>query len=79
MFQRYAQNIDPENEHFLAFISNCLEENGVRNPRAILYSELYKQIKEAIRDLPTSARFEQKAEQGGREISVTGKWEKSSS
>lgn len=50
MFQRYARNIDPESEHFLAFISNYLGEKKVKDPRAIPYSELYRHIKEGIRD-----------------------------
>lgn len=50
MFQRYAQNIDPEDEGFLTFISDHLAQNSVKDPRMIPYSELYKQIKEGIRE-----------------------------
>jgi hypothetical protein len=50
MFQQYAQNIEPESEHFLTFISQYLAERNVKNPRSIPYSELYGHIKEGIRD-----------------------------
>ena len=50
MFQRYAQNIDPESEHFLAFITQYLAERDVKNPKAIPYSELYKHIKNGIQE-----------------------------
>jgi len=50
IFQRYAQNIDPESEHFLTFMTRYLAERNVKNPRAIPYSELYKQIKNGIRE-----------------------------
>jgi hypothetical protein len=50
MFQQYSQSIDPENPHFLAFISRYLAERNVTNPRAIPYFELYRHIKEGIRE-----------------------------
>ena len=50
MFQRYAHNIDPESEHFLSFITQYLAEGGAKNPKAIPYSELYKRIKDGIRE-----------------------------
>jgi hypothetical protein len=50
MFERYAQNIDPESEHFITFISRYLTERKVNNPRAISYQELYMLIKQGIRD-----------------------------
>jgi hypothetical protein len=50
MFQRYAWNVDPESEHFLAFITQYLVERNVKNPTAIPYSELYKHIKNGIRE-----------------------------
>lgn len=50
MFQRYARNIDPESEHFLTYITQYLAERNVKNPRAIPYSELYKHIKNGIRE-----------------------------
>ena len=50
MFQLYAQNIDPESEHFLTFITKYLEMKNVTNPRAVPYPELYKLIKNGIRE-----------------------------
>jgi len=49
MFQRYAQNIDPEDERFIAYISHYLIEKGVKDPKTLVYSDLYKLIKEGIR------------------------------
>jgi hypothetical protein len=48
MFQRYAQNINPEAEPFLTFINQHLAKKNVRDPREIAYSQLYKYIKEGI-------------------------------
>jgi hypothetical protein len=48
MFQRYAQNIDPENEPFLTFITQYLGERNVKDAKAIPYSELYRLIKDGI-------------------------------
>jgi len=50
MFQLYAQNINPESEHFLTFITKYLEMKNVTNPRAVAYPELYKLIKNGIRE-----------------------------
>jgi hypothetical protein len=50
MFQRYAGNIDPESESFLTFISQYLAERNVTDPRTVPYTELYRHIKEGIRD-----------------------------
>jgi len=50
MFQLYAQNINPESEHFLTFIAKYLETKNVTNPRAVTYPELYKLIKNGIRE-----------------------------
>jgi hypothetical protein len=60
MFQRYAQNIDPENPHFLTFISRYLAERNVTNPRAIPYFELYRHIKKGIRDYLRQLESERK-------------------
>jgi len=48
MFERYAQNIDPESEPSLTFITQYLAERNVKDPRAIPYHELYRHIKDAI-------------------------------
>jgi len=50
MFQHYAQNINPEDVEFLTFISDRLERSNLKDPRAVPYSELYKHIKEGIRE-----------------------------
>ena len=50
MFQRYAHNIDPGSRDFLAFITQYLAGRNVKNPEAIAYSELYKHIKDGIRE-----------------------------
>ena len=49
MFQHYAQNVDPRDERFLDFISRYLAEKHVEDPKEIPYSELYRIIKEGIR------------------------------
>jgi hypothetical protein len=50
MFQHYAQNINPKDVEFLTFISGRLELSNIKDPRAVPYSELYKHIKEGIRE-----------------------------
>jgi hypothetical protein len=50
MFQRYVQNINPEDDRFHAFIGHYLAERDVKDPKAIPYSQLYKLIKEGIRE-----------------------------
>jgi hypothetical protein len=50
MFERYAQNIDPQNADFLAFIRQYLKTKNINHPEAIQYSELYEYIKEGIRE-----------------------------
>ncbi len=49
-FEMYVRNIDPDDEGFKAFVSNYLEEKGMRNPETVQYSELYKTIKGSIRE-----------------------------
>jgi len=61
MFERYAQNIDPESEHFLAFITQYLAERGIKNPRGIPYSQLYKHIKNGIREYLQTLESSKKA------------------
>ena len=48
MFQRYAQNTDPEDERFVGYITHYLIEKGVKDPKSLVYSDLYKLIKEGI-------------------------------
>ena len=50
MFERYSENIDPSDEKFLAFVSNFLAENGVKNAEDIPYAQLYLLIQKAIRN-----------------------------
>lgn len=50
MFERYAQNIDPNDEQFLTYVSERLKEKGLTDPKSVPYLELYKQVKDAIRE-----------------------------
>ena len=50
MFERYVKNINPDEGRFQEFISNYLTEQGVKDPQALPYSELYKVIKDGIRE-----------------------------
>jgi len=50
MFERYAENIDPDDEKFQGYVSNFLEENGVKDPEDLGYAELYLLIQRAIRN-----------------------------
>lgn len=49
-FQRYAQNIKPDDESFLKFISNYLAERQVEDLKLLPYSQLYKLIKDGIHE-----------------------------
>jgi hypothetical protein len=49
MFQRYAQNINPKDEHFLSFIDEYLTSRNIKDPKGMPCAELYNHIKEAIR------------------------------
>ncbi len=50
MFEMYSRNINPDDEHFKAFIASYVTEKGVKDPQALPYSELYKVIKDGIRE-----------------------------
>ena len=50
MFERYIRNINPEEERFQTFISNYIADKGVKDIQVLLYSELYRFIKEGIRE-----------------------------
>jgi len=50
MFENYSENIDPNDEKFLGFVSDFLVKNGVKNPEDIPYVELYLLIQKAIRN-----------------------------
>jgi hypothetical protein len=50
MFQRYRQNIDPEDKVFLNFVISYLKRNNVSNLDSMPYPELYVHIRNAIRE-----------------------------
>jgi hypothetical protein len=50
MFERYVRNINPEEEQFQTFLSNYIAKKGVKNVQAIPYSELYRYIRQGIRE-----------------------------
>ena len=50
MFEMYVRNVNPDEERFNAFISDYLAERGVKDPQTLPYSELYKVIKDGIRE-----------------------------
>jgi hypothetical protein len=50
MFERYIQKVNPEEGRFQSFISNYLVDRGVKDIHTLPYSELYKFIKEGIRE-----------------------------
>ena len=50
MFEHYAENINPDDEKFQAYVSNFLVENGVKNPEDLPYAEVYLAIQKAIRN-----------------------------
>lgn len=64
MFQRYAQDIDPEEKEFLRFISEHLKVNNVKDPKAISYAQLYKYIKEGIREFLRTRESRMKRNKG---------------
>jgi len=49
MFQFYEQNIDPDDEAFLAFVSDYLERKEVDVER-ISYYDLYVHVRSAIKE-----------------------------
>lgn len=50
MFELYSEEIDPEDEEFLHFVSDFLAKNSPKNPETLPYSELYLLIQRAIRE-----------------------------
>lgn len=61
MFERYIRNTNPEEERFQVFLSNYIAEKGVKEIQVLPYSELYKVIKEGIRE------YLRKQESGARQ------------
>jgi hypothetical protein len=50
MYERYIQNVNPDDERFKSFMSDYVAQRGVKDPQAVSYSELYRIIKEGIRE-----------------------------
>lgn len=50
MFELYTHQIDPNDAKFQTFIKQFLQKSESRKPEAIPYSELYKIIREGIRE-----------------------------
>jgi hypothetical protein len=50
MFELYSENIDPGNQNFQEFIRNYVATIEPKDPQTIPYSQLYKVIKEGIRE-----------------------------
>ncbi len=50
MFERYVQTVNPDEKRFQAFISKYITGKGVKELESFPYSELYKVIKEGIRE-----------------------------
>jgi hypothetical protein len=50
MFEHYIRNINPEEARFQTFLSDYIADIGVKDVQVLLYSELYKVIKEGIRE-----------------------------
>jgi hypothetical protein len=49
-FELYARNIDPDDADFQAFIRHYVSTKETKNPESIPYLELYKIIREGIRE-----------------------------
>jgi len=49
MFEFYIRNIDPDDEHFQAFIRNYVSTKEFKDPQTLPYSVLYKILQEGIR------------------------------
>jgi len=64
MFQLYTQNIDPNNPDFQTFIKRYVVTRDTRKPEVIPYSELYRIVREGIREyLHKSKKTERKPRQ----------------
>ncbi len=50
MFELYSATIDPDDQKFQEFIRNYVASKEPKDPQTILYSQLYKIIKEGIRE-----------------------------
>ena len=61
MFQFYQENINPEDEVFLEYVSNYLKQDA-NNPDSLPYHELYAKMRSAIREF-IKTRGEEQARQ----------------
>lgn len=50
MFELYLRNIDPDDANFQTYIQQCVSKKDPRKPDSIPYSELYKIVKDGIRE-----------------------------
>jgi len=50
MFELYSATIDPDDQKFQEFIRNYVASKEPKDPQTIPYSQLYKIIKEGIRE-----------------------------
>jgi hypothetical protein len=57
MFEHYRQNINPEDDVFLEFVSHYLKRNNVPDPDTLIYSELYSHVRNAIREFLARGRY----------------------
>jgi len=50
MFEFYTRNIDPDDPGFQTYIKQYVSTRDSRSPNTIPYSDLYRMIKEGIRE-----------------------------
>jgi len=50
MFEFYTRNIDPDDPVFQTYIKQYVSTRDSRSPNSIPYSDLYRMIKEGIRE-----------------------------
>ncbi|MGP8069583.1 MAG: hypothetical protein ACLP5V_06800 [Candidatus Bathyarchaeia archaeon] len=50
MFELYSANINPDDKNFQEFIRSYVARKESKDPQTIPYSQLYKLIKEGIRE-----------------------------
>jgi hypothetical protein len=60
MFEMYIKNIKPDDERFNSFISNYVAQKGIKNPQALPYSDLYRIVKDGIREYIKQNQAEKK-------------------
>jgi hypothetical protein len=63
MFEFYSHNIDPDDAVFQSYIKEYVSTRDSRSPNAIPYSDLYKMIKQGIREYIQKTRREQNEDQ----------------